>query len=116
MGSPQFRPLEGARAVEVRDPVTGFLITDIDAIENGVLWEEKFAVFATDIARWMSKHMTRTFRPYMTARQHLSDYRDATIGFRFPGKPADPALEQAIGTEVASLKTANPIVDIRLER
>ncbi len=43
--------LEGVRGHEVRDPATGNLITDIDLVENGVLWEEKSAVFATDIAR-----------------------------------------------------------------
>ena len=115
MGSPQHGPLEGARAVEVRDPATGNLITDIDAIEQGVLWEEKSAVFATDVAKWVGKHITGKFRSYMTARGHLPDYRDAPIGFRFPGKPADPALEQAIATEVDFLRSANPGVDIRLE-
>src|SRR5262245_15771406 len=57
LGGPQSGPLEGARGVEVRDPVTGRLITDIDLVENGVLWEEKSAVFATDIAKWVRKHI-----------------------------------------------------------
>jgi hypothetical protein len=54
-------PLEGARGVEVRDPVTGNSITDIDAVEHGVLWEEKSAAFATDVAKWVRKHITGKF-------------------------------------------------------
>jgi hypothetical protein len=49
--APQSGSLEGMRGVEVRDPATGNLITDIDVVENGVLWEEKSAVFATDVAK-----------------------------------------------------------------
>ena len=41
--------------------------------------------------------------------------KNAPIGFRFPAKPADPALEQAIVNEVVSLRRANPGVNIRLE-
>lgn len=115
MGPPQPGPLEGARGVEVRDPATGNLITDIDAVEYGVLWEEKSAVFATDVAKWVRKHITGKFHSYLKARQQLPGYQHAPIGFRFPGKPADPALEQAISNEVDSLRKANPGVDVRLE-
>jgi hypothetical protein len=107
--------LEGARGVEVRDPVTGRLITDIDLVENGVLWEEKSAVFATDIAKWVRKHINGKFHSYMRARQILAGYQNAPIGFRFPGRPADPALERAIIDEVDSLRRSNPGLAIRLE-
>ena len=99
----------------MRDPATGNLITDIDAVENGVSWEEKSAVFATDVAKWVSKHITGKSRSYMKARQQLPGYQHAPIGFRFPGKPADPALERAIIDEVDSLRKANPGGDVRLE-
>jgi hypothetical protein len=115
MSPPQPGPLEGVRGVEVRDPATGNQITDIDVVENGVLWEEKSAAFATDIAKWVSKHITRKFASYMKARQHLPGYQNAPIGFRFPGKSTDPALGQAIIDEVDSLRRANPGVDIRLK-
>jgi hypothetical protein len=115
MGPPQPGPLEGARGVEVRDPATGNLITDIDAVEHGVLCEEKSAVFATDVAKWVREHITGKFHSYLKARQQLPGYQHAPIGFRFPGKPADPALEQAIVNEVDSLRKANPGVDVRLE-
>jgi hypothetical protein len=114
-GAPKTGPLEGARGVEVRDPATGNLITDIDSVENGILWEEKSAGFATDATKWVNKHITGKFNSYMKARQQLPGYENAPIGFRFPGKPADPALEQAITNEVEALRQANPGVDIRLE-
>jgi hypothetical protein len=113
--APKTGPLEGERGVEVRDPATGNLITDIDSVENGILWEEKSAGFATDATKWVNKHITGKFNSYMKARQQLPGYENAPIGFRFPGKPADPALEQAITNEVEALRQANPGVDIRLE-
>lgn len=107
--------LEGARGVEVRDPATGNVMTDIDAVENGVLWEEKSAVFATDAVKFIRKNITKIFDSYVNSRQCLPGYENSPIGFRFAGRPADPALEQAIVDEVEVLRRSNPDVDIRLE-
>jgi hypothetical protein len=108
--------LEGRRAVEVTNPKTGNVITDIDEIKGGVLWEEKSAIFATDNAKWVEKHITKKFNAYLEARKNLPGYENAPIGFKFTaGKPVDPALEKAIIDEISRLRKANPGVDIRLE-
>jgi hypothetical protein len=114
-GASQSGPLDGKRQIEVRDPASAKLITDIDLVEYGVLWEEKSAVFATDVAKWVSKQITGKFTSYLRARQHLPGYQDAPIGFRFPRKPVDPARERAIIVGIDSLRSTNPGVDIRLE-
>jgi hypothetical protein len=75
----------------VRAPSTGNLITDIDLVENGVLWEEKSAVFATDIARWVSKHIIGKFHSYMRARQQLPVTRMPPSASDSPaGQPTPP--------------------------
>jgi hypothetical protein len=47
----------------------------------GYLWEEKSPVFATDVSRWVRKHITGKFDSYMKARRYIPDYQDAPIGF-----------------------------------
>ena len=76
-------PLEGAREYGVYDK-NGDLITDIDHIENNILWEEKTAVNAPDIAKWVDVNITQKFDAYLRARLRIDPwYANASIGFRF---------------------------------
>jgi RHS repeat-associated protein len=109
-------PLEGERAYEVVDPATGNIITDIDEISSGVLWEEKSAIWATDADKWAQKQITAKAESYLKARQYMPGYENAPIGFRFTaGKPVDPALEAAIGKALEQLRAAHPDVDFIVE-
>ncbi|GAA2608220.1 hypothetical protein SMC26_29165 [Actinomadura fulvescens] len=108
--------LEGRRDYVVDDPdVPGRTITDIDHIEKGVLWEEKSATNAGDINRWVAKHIDKKFSSYLDARQHLSGYEKAPIGFRFTSSGADPAFRAAVESAVARLRAAHPGEKILLE-
>ncbi|HEY8372661.1 MAG TPA: hypothetical protein VIL00_07955 [Pseudonocardiaceae bacterium] len=108
--------LEGKRELVVDDPKDpGRTITDIDHIENGVLWEEKSAVTAADINKWISKHIYKKFNSYLDARQYIPGYEQAPIGFRFTNPGADPAFKAAVESAVAKLRADNPGVKIIVE-
>nr|WP_246486830.1 RHS repeat domain-containing protein [Kribbella qitaiheensis] len=104
--------LEGEREKNVYDPETNNLITDIDHIDGGILWEEKSAQYADN--DWLTKHLNGKVDKYLGARQQLPGYENAPIGFRFTN-PVDPRFKAAIEQRVAELRQANPGVDIRLE-
>lgn len=108
--------LEGERDYVVDDPADpGRTITDIDHIEKGVLWEEKSATDAQNIDAWVSKHVDGKFARYLEARQHVTGYENAPIGFRFTSPGATPAFRAAVENAVANLRAANPGVRILLE-
>jgi hypothetical protein len=109
--------LEGRQAYDVVNPATGKIITDIDDISNGVLWEEKSAAWADNIPKWIDKQITQKLNKYMEARKYLPGYESAPIGFRFTGgrKLMDDDLAKAILAEIDRLKQTYPGIDIRLE-
>jgi hypothetical protein len=109
-------PLEGRREYIVDDPADpGRTITDIDSIENGVLWEEKSPIFATDANAWVAKNITKKFARYMEARQYIPGYERAPIGFNFTRPGVEPELRNAIEAEIARLRAQNPDVTILLK-
>ncbi len=107
--------LEGATNVEVFDPNTGNIITDIDEIRDGVLWEIKTATFPYKAEKWIEKHITNKFSKYMNARQYLPGYENAPIGFKFNGKPNDAEFISLLRAEIDRLRSMYPSVEIRLE-
>jgi hypothetical protein len=108
--------LEGVQDYVVDDPVVaGRTITDIDRIENGVLWEEKTATDATDVQRWVSKHIDKKFASYVEARQHLAGYEDAPIGFCFTRPGVDALFKSEVESAVDRLRSSYPNVQIFLE-
>ncbi|GAA3710162.1 hypothetical protein GCM10022224_089580 [Nonomuraea antimicrobica] len=107
--------LEGQREVKVKDPTTGKEITDIDHIKDDILWEEKSAVYAINVDKWVKKQIYGKFDKYMEARKHLKDYEDAPMGFRFDEPPFDPSLRTAIEDAIADLRIKNPSTDIHVD-
>ncbi|WP_412539078.1 LamG domain-containing protein [Longispora sp. K20-0274] len=106
--------LEGKANYDVVDPKTGNMVTDIDLVEGGVLWEEKSAGWVGDTQTWINKQVIGKFDKYLRARQLLAGYEDAPIGLRMePG--VQPDLKVAIEQAVAEYRIAHPGVDIRLE-
>jgi Domain of unknown function (DUF4157) len=79
--------LEGEQ--EVKRTVGGLDPTDIDHVENGVLWERKTAVNAKEPEDWVDKHITRKYEDLRLLRAEIAreypEYERALIGFRFEG-------------------------------
>lgn len=97
----------------VDDPLdAGHTITDIDRIQDGVLWEEKSATYAPDPAKWAQKQVTAKIDKYLEARTHLPGYQDAPIGLHFTTAGADPAFKAAVEAAVEAQRVANPGVTI----
>jgi hypothetical protein len=108
--------LEGKRDYVVDDPADpSRTITDIDRIEDGVLWEEKSATSAANIDKWVAKHIDKKFDSYLEARQHLPGYEEAPIGFKFTEPAADPEFRSVVEDAVNGLRKSHPDVTIRLE-
>lgn len=108
--------LEGRRDHVVDDPaVPGRTITDIDRIEDGVLWEEKSATNAGDIGRWVAKHIDKKFSSYLEARQYMVGYEQAPIGFHFTSSGADSVFRSEVESAVERLRLAYPSEQILLE-
>jgi hypothetical protein len=108
--------LEGKRDHVVDDPADpSRTITDIDRIEDGVLWEEKSATGAVNIDKWVAKHIDKKFDSYLEARRHLPGYEEAPIGFKFTEPVADPEFRSAVEDAVDGLRKSHPDVTIRLE-
>ncbi|WP_161989321.1 polymorphic toxin-type HINT domain-containing protein [Streptomyces sioyaensis] len=105
--------LEGERDYDVYHPETGNRITDIDHIDDGVLWEEKSALYGDET--WISKQIDGKLKKYLEARQHMPGYEDSPIGFRLTNPLIDPRFRAALEQHVGNLRQANPGVDIRLE-
>ena len=108
--------LEGQREVVVKDPADpGRTITDIDHVDDGVLWEEKSATWAGDEQKWVDKQVTQKLNAYLDAREHMPGYEDAPIGVRFTEPNMHPTLRRAVEGAVAKFRQDNPDVDVRLE-
>jgi len=115
--------LEGIRGYDVRDPKNPErTITDIDSIEGNILWEEKSATDAIDrvtkldcTSQWLEKHIRKKFTAYKEARQHLQDYENAAIGFRFIKPGVNSNFRSAVEKEVNQLRAENPNVNIIIE-
>ncbi|MEN9225149.1 MAG: hypothetical protein Q6M54_06740 [Thermostichus sp. DRC_bins_24] len=109
-------PLEGETDYQVNNPNDpSDTITDIDRIEGGILWEVKTAIFAIDIERWVREKIRNKFYRYLRARQYLSCYENAPIGFEFQGSTGiDPIFKSMIEAEVQRLRIENPGVNILL--
>lgn len=106
--------IEGKRGHVVFDPVTGNAITDIDHVQNGVLWEEKSTLYSED-EEWFETNVDGKLDKYLRARQYLPGYEDAPIGFRYTNRNIDPRFKAALEARIAQLRQAHPDVDIRVE-
>ena len=99
----------------LKGTIGGKDITDIDAVENGVLLERKTAVDATDPKAWAEKQITEKYENLRLLRaqkaREYPEYEYALIGFRFEGgTPAEEfwnavydakeALERKYGTHI----------------
>jgi hypothetical protein len=104
--------LEGRINYVVNNPATGQAITDIDRVSDGVLWEEKSALYGDE--QWLQRQVGQKFDKYLTARQYLPGYENAPIGFDFTNPRIDPRFREAVTQYVDQLRTDNPTVDIRL--
>ncbi|MFJ6934839.1 polymorphic toxin-type HINT domain-containing protein [Streptomyces sp. NPDC101132] len=104
--------LEGQREYPIYDPQTGNLITDIDHVDGGVLWELKSATYADDA--WLTKHINGKLEKYLKARRQMDGYEEAPIGFRFE-QPVDPRFRAALEARIEELRRAHPDLDLRLE-
>ncbi|MEU3430489.1 polymorphic toxin-type HINT domain-containing protein [Streptomyces gardneri] len=105
--------LEGERDYDVYHPETGNRITDIDHVGEGVLWEEKSALYGDDA--WITKQIDGKLKKYIEARQYMSGYENAPIGFRLTNPSIDPRFRSALESHIDRLRRENPGVDIRLE-
>jgi hypothetical protein len=103
-------PLEGATHHDVFD-AQGKLITDIDLIENDVLWEKKSAENAGDIKDWVATNITAKVEKYLRVRAAGSTlpayYRNAKIGFIFERAPREE-LWGPIMDEIERLQQLHP--------
>jgi hypothetical protein len=108
--------LEGQTAIDVYPPgEPGRRITDIDLVQDGVLWETKTATGAANVNAWVERHVNGQMQQYLDARQHLAGWEDAPIGLRFTEPGIDAAFRRAVEDAVDELRRRYPGVDIRLE-
>jgi hypothetical protein len=102
------------RNIQVADPDDpGKTLGDVDRIEDGVLWEEKSAVYANDPPAWAERHLRKKFETYLEMRRHLPGFESAPIGFDFVREP-QPDLRQEIVTVIERLRADFPDVTIHL--
>ncbi|MBF6349747.1 hypothetical protein IU448_12050 [Nocardia flavorosea] len=90
-------------------------ITDIDLVENGVLWEEKSAVSSPNPEKWVEKHVTKKLESFLEARQYIAGHETAPIGLRFTQAGADPQFKAAVEKAVGDLRAKHPDTEIHLE-
>ena len=90
-------------------------ITDIDLVENGILWEEKSAVSSPNPEKWVEKHVTKKMESFLEARQHIAGHETAPIGLRFTQAGADPQFKAAVEKAVGDLRAKHPDAEIHLE-
>ncbi len=84
-------------------------ITDIDLIKDGVLWEEKTAVYAMDLAeqkKWVAKHLPKKIESYLKARPLIKGYEGAPIGFKFTKQTLvnNPGLKALVEQSLKELR------------
>lgn len=96
--------------VKIEDPNDmSRTITDIDKVDNGVLWEEKSAINGgQDQDRWIDKQVSTKLDRYVDARQYIAGADNAPIGIEFTTPGADPAFRAAVEQAVADARTRHP--------
>ncbi|WAU13714.1 DUF6531 domain-containing protein [Streptomyces tubercidicus] len=111
-------PIEGDTNYIVDNPHDwSDTITDIDKIENGVLWEEKTATGQNPnmkVEPWTDKHVLKKLDSYLRARSHLPGWEDSPIGLHFTEPGATPAFRAAVEEAVQTWRGSNPGVDVRI--
>ncbi|MEU1944586.1 putative T7SS-secreted protein [Streptomyces sp. NPDC020125] len=111
-------PLEGDTNYIVDNPADwSDTITDIDKIQDGVLWEEKTATGQNPnmkVEPWINKHVFKKLDSYVRARTHLEGWEDAPIGLHFTEQGATPAFKNAVEAGVESWRQSHPGVDVRV--
>ncbi|MEU4369407.1 polymorphic toxin-type HINT domain-containing protein [Micromonospora chersina] len=96
--------LDGEVEYDVIDPATGKIVTDIDSIENGELWELKSGIPWWGDEEWMVEQIDGKFAKYLKCRTLLPpDYRDAVIAFRFTNKKIDSKTREVITARLKQL-------------
>lgn len=88
----------------------------MDLVEDGVLWEEKSAIDATNIDDWVNDEIYGKFTKYMNMRARLPHYENAPIGWEFsraiPEGPFRRAVVEAISNLRASTRDVQILLDI----
>ncbi|MEU9445778.1 putative T7SS-secreted protein, partial [Streptomyces sp. NPDC048304] len=111
-------PVEGDTNYQVDNPNDlSDTITDIDRIEDGVLWEEKTATGAhpnMNYEKWIAKNVNGKLDAYLRARQYMPGYTDAPIGMSFTEPGATPAFRSAVESAIDSWRATHPGVDVRI--
>ncbi|MTE21495.1 type IV secretion protein Rhs [Streptomyces sp. TRM43335] len=111
-------PLEGDTNYIVDNPNDwSDTITDIDKIEEGVLWEEKSATGNNprmDIEKWTEKHVFKKLDAYVRARSHLDGWENSPIGLDFTTPGANPSFRNAVEASVETWRQGNPGVEVRI--
>ncbi|WP_396912920.1 hypothetical protein [Mycolicibacterium sp.] len=107
---------EGATDTQIDVPGDlGKTITDIDRVENGVLWEEKSATSAGNPEQWVDKQFVNKMEKYIESQQYIAGMENAPIGIRFTNPGVDPALQAAVEKAAADLRAKHPGVTILIE-
>ncbi|WP_459548329.1 hypothetical protein [Nocardia sp. X0981] len=107
---------EGDKDVVIDEPGNlSRTITDIDSVEDGVLWEEKTATNAGNVPKWVEKHVTKKLESYLEAQQYVAGHESSPIGLRFTEAGADPQFKAAVEKAVDDLRAKHPNAEIYLE-
>lgn len=107
---------DGATEVQIDMPGDlGRTITDIDSVENGVLWEEKSATSAGNTEKWVQKQFVNKMEKYIEAQQYIAGFENAPIGVRFTAPGVDPAFRAAVELAAANLREKHPDVTILID-
>ncbi|MFV8142202.1 alpha/beta hydrolase [Mycolicibacterium senegalense] len=107
---------EGATEVQIDKPDDlSRTITDIDRIENGVLWEEKSATSAANTEKWVQKQFVNKMEKYIEAQQYITGYENAPIGVRFTTPGVDPGFKAAVESAASALRDKHPDITILID-
>lgn len=107
---------DGATEIQIDKPGDlGTTITDIDRVENGVLWEEKSATSAGNPEQWVNKQFVNKMEKYIESQQYIVGLENAPIGIRFTNPGVDPALRAAVEQAAAELRAKHPGVTILVD-
>lgn len=107
---------EGATEIQIDKPGNlGTTITDIDRVENGVLWEEKSATSAGNLEQWVNKQFLNKMEKYIESQQYIAGYEKSPIGIRFTNPGVDPALKAAVEQAAADLRAKHPDATIMID-
>ncbi|WP_370010973.1 WXG100-like domain-containing protein [Nocardia cyriacigeorgica] len=107
---------DGDTDVQIDDPNDlSRTVTDIDKTKDGVLWEEKSAVGAGDVQKWVDKQVTKKLESYIDAQQYISGYENAPIGLEFTRAGVDPEFKAAVESAVSALRAKHPGVEIMVK-